>query len=93
MAATLLALTPLCSLAENEISDNDPYNNPDSETAGYTLRAKGDSKLMQQMQPTIKFGGNIMGKYRISDRSGQNTKGEFNLRKIFLKANRHFNKD
>lgn len=60
MAATLLALTPLCSLAENEISDNNPYNNPDYETAGYTLRAKGNSKLMQQMQPTIKFGGYIM---------------------------------
>ena len=93
MAATLLALTPLCSLAENEISDNNPYNNPDYETAGYTFRAKGDSKLMQQMQPTIKFGGYIMGKYSISDRSGQNTNGGFDLRFIRLYADGHVYKD
>ena len=93
MAATLLALTPLCSLAENEISDNNPYNNPDYETAGYTLRAKGNSKLMQQMQPTIKFGGYIMGKYSISDRSGQNTNGGFDLRFIRLYADGHVYKD
>lgn len=93
MAATMLALTPLCSLAENEISDNNPYNNTDYETAGYTLRAKGNSKLMQQMQPTIKFGGYIMGKYSISNRSGQNTNGGFDLRFIRLYADGHVYKD
>lgn len=68
----------------------------ESETEGYTFRpnlSKTDSKLMQQMQPTIKFGGYIMGKYSVSDRSGQATNGGFDLRFLRLYADGHVFRD
>ena len=45
-----------------------------SETEGYTLSINTEnagSKLIKDMKPTVRFGGYIMGKYSISDRSKQ----------------------
>ncbi len=69
------------------------FQNPDYETPGYTLRAKGHSPVVEKMQPSIKFGGYIMGKYSISDRSGEATNGGFDLRFIRLYADGHVFKD
>lgn len=96
MFALLLSATPLCAIAGNENSDEtNPYANLDYETEGYTLKAKPDtqSRMLQQMQPSIKFGGYIMGKYSISDRSGQSNNGGFDLRFIRLYADGHVYKD
>ena len=58
----LLALSPLCTWAE-DTPPNDYTNQLDYETEGYTLTAKNsDNKFLQKMQPSIKFGGYIMGK-------------------------------
>lgn len=88
-ATSLLTALPLSA----ETKDDNPYNNLDYETEGYTIRAKTDSKLMQQMQPSIKFGGYIMGKYSISDRDGQESNGGFDLRFVRLYADGHVFKD
>lgn len=86
---SLLVAQPLC--AENK--DENPFNNLDYETEGYTIRAKTDSKVMQQMQPSVKFGGYIMGKYSISDRDGQESNGGFDLRFLRLYADGYVFKD
>lgn len=41
------------------------------------------------MKPTINFGGYIIAKYSISDRSGQATNGGFDLRFVRLYADGH----
>ncbi len=69
------------------------FQNLDYETPGYTLRAKGHTPVAEKMQPSIKFGGYIMGKYSISDRSGEATNGGFDLRFIRLYADGHVFKD
>lgn len=57
-----------------------------SETEGYTFTPKADnnSKVLQTLKPTVKFGGYIMTKYSISDRSGQTNNGGFDLRFLRL---------
>ena len=90
----MLAVMPIFALADNATdSSNNPYNDLDYETKGYVFKAKTDSKTMQKMQPDIKFGGYIMGKYSISDRSGMPTNGGFDLRFIRLYADGHAFKD
>lgn len=93
---TLLAATPLLASAE-QTGDSTPYDNPytnlDYETEGYTIHSRSTSPVMQQMQPSIKFGGYIMGKYSISDRSHQSTNGGFDLRFIRLYADGHVYRD
>jgi len=66
-----------------------------SETEGYTFSAKADtqSKMLQTLKPTIKFGGYIMTKYSISDRSGQTNNGGFDLRFVRLYADGTVYKD
>lgn len=61
---------------------------PEAETQGisFSPKASTTSQALQAMQPTFKFGGYIMGKYSISDRSGQATNGGFDLRFIRLYA-------
>lgn len=96
MFALLLSAIPLCAIAGNENSDDpNPYANLDYETEGYTFKAKPDtqSRMLQQMQPSVKFGGYIMGKYSICDRSGQSNNGGFDLRFIRLYADGHVYKD
>lgn len=44
------------------------------------------SRVMDKFDPSIKFGGYILGKYSISDRSGQQTNGGFDLRFVRLYA-------
>lgn len=94
LTTTLLALAPMGTSADNLLpAGKQAMENPDFVTSGLTIRAKTTSPLMQQMQPTIKFGGYIMGKYSISDRKGQATNGGFDLRFIRLYADGHVFKD
>lgn len=91
LLSALLTLS-LPSFAENTDDDN-AFSNLDYETPGYTFRAKSEGKALKQMQPSIKFGGYIMGKYSVSDRSGQATNGGFDLRFIRLYADGHVYRD
>ncbi len=84
------ALTTLALHAEEADSTAaQSFQNLDYETPGYTFRAKGNKPVAEKMQPSIKFGGYIMGKYSISDRSGEATNGGFDLRFIRLYADGH----
>lgn len=47
------------------------------------------ARVMDKFDPSIKFGGYIMGKYSISDRAGQSTNGGFDLRFVRLYASGH----
>lgn len=50
-------------------------------------------KLLKKMDPSIKFGGYIMGKYSWNDRAGQSSNGGFDLRFVRLYANGYAFKD
>ena len=97
LLATLLAFTPALAHAEDGIGNAmaSDASNPDYETAGFTFspRSNSSSAILQQLQPSIKFGGYIMGKYSINDRKGQDTNGGFDLRFIRLYADGHVFKD
>lgn len=83
----LLALASQTARADNE--GNAPRET-ERETQGITFESKNtDSKLLQTMKPTINFGGYIIAKYSISDRSGQATNGGFDLRFVRLYADGH----
>lgn len=83
----LLALASQTAMADNE--GNAPHET-ERETQGITFESKNtDSKLLQTMKPTINFGGYIIAKYTISDRSGQATNGGFDLRFVRLYADGH----
>lgn len=83
----LLALASQTARADNE--GNAPRET-ERETQGITFESKNtDSKLLQTMKPTINFGGYIIAKYSISDRSGQTTNGGFDLRFVRLYADGH----
>lgn len=83
----LLALSSQTAMADNE--GNAPRET-ERETQGITFESKNtDSKLLQTMKPTINFGGYIIAKYSISDRSGQATNGGFDLRFVRLYADGH----
>lgn len=85
--AALLALASQTARADNE--GNAPRET-ERETQGITFESKNtDSKLLQTMKPTINFGGYIIAKYSISDRSGQATNGGFDLRFVRLYADGH----
>lgn len=79
---SLLALSPVLAQAENTTEDQ----SSDYETEGITFKANPDSKIGQKLNPSVKFGGYIMGKYSISDRKGQATNGGFDLRFVRLYA-------
>lgn len=49
--------------------------------------------VMKVVDPSLKFGGYITGKYSISDRSGENSNGGFDLRYLRLYANGYCFKD
>lgn len=53
-----------------------------AETAEVSL----GTRIMEKFDPSIKFGGYIMGKYSINDRAGQSTNGGFDLRFVRLYA-------
>lgn len=83
----LLALASQTARADNE--GNAPRET-ERETQDITFESKNtDSKLLQTMKPTINFGGYIIAKYSISDRSGQATNGGFDLRFVRLYADGH----
>lgn len=83
----LLALASQTAMADN--AGNAPRET-ERETQGITFESKNtDSKLLQTMKPTINFGGYIIAKYSISDRSGQATNGGFDLRFVRLYADGH----
>lgn len=61
----------------------------ESETEGITFRANPDktkSKALQAIQPSVRLGGYITGKYSINDRSGEKTNGGFDLRYLRIYA-------
>ena len=67
-----------------------------SETEGYTLSINTEnagSKLIKDMKPTVRFGGYIMGKYSISDRSKQESNGGFDMRFLRLYVDGNVYKD
>lgn len=82
----LLAATPLVAAAHDtdETHPQAAYTDLDYETPGYTLNINSSNPVVQQMQPTFKFGGYIMEKYSYSDRSGQTTNGGFDTRFVRL---------
>ena len=86
---SLLALSPSSMVAK---TTNDTPS-LDYETEGYTLKAKSTSKFAEKAQPSIKFGGYIMGKYSITDRKGQDSNGGFDLRFVRLYADGHVYRD
>lgn len=92
MASLLLASQATATHADNLVPDGTANT---SETEGYTFTPKTDnqSKLLQTLKPTIKFGGYIMTKYSISDRSGQSNNGGFDLRFVRLYADGTVYKD
>lgn len=86
--ATLLALTLTAAPAMADSKGTANEGN-ESETQGLTLAVnteKNQSKFLKEMNPTLKFGGYIIGKYSISDRKGQPTNGGFDLRFVRLYA-------
>lgn len=92
LLCTLLSAASTGAWADNTTDNNSLYK-ADYETEGFTLKAKQESKLMQKMQPDIKFGGYIMGKYSISDQRGKASNGGFDLRFIRLYVDGHAFKD
>lgn len=92
---SLLTFLPATAMVAAPVDDNDKdlLTAADYETEGYTITAKPKSKLMEQMQPSIKFGGFIIGKYSINDRRGTATNGGFDLRSIRLYADGHVYRD
>ncbi len=92
---SLLTFLPATAMVAAPVDDNDKdlLSAAEYETEGYTITAKPKSKLMEQMQPSIKFGGFIIGKYSINDRRGTATNGGFDLRSIRLYADGHVYRD
>lgn len=92
-ALALFAIYAGSAQAENTVTEVNP---DESETEGITFtpnpeKAKG--KVLEKMQPSIKFGGYIIGKYSISDRKGQSNNGGFDLRFVRLYADGHVYQD
>ena len=82
---TVLALSlctlPVCAGHNHEGHNVECLN----ETEGYTLNLQNSSsKLLRTAKPSIRFGGYIVGKYSISDRSNQKSNGGFDLRYVRL---------
>lgn len=92
LASLFLASQAAAAHADNLTPDGTANT---SETEGYTFSPKADtqSKMLQTLKPTIKFGGYIMTKYSISDRSGQKSNGGFDLRFVRLYADGTVYKD
>ena len=86
LALILTAAVPLAATAHDtdETHPQAAYTDLDYETPGYTLNINSSNPVVQQMQPTLKFGGYIMEKYSYSDRSGQTTNGGFDTRFVRL---------
>lgn len=96
-----LALTAIAS--QSAVATNDETGGSAAARTVETneLSTPGDSekaealsgKLMAAFDPSIKFGGYIIGKYSVNDRSGQSTNGGFDLRFVRLYANGYCFKD
>lgn len=86
LALILTAAVPLAAAAHDtdETHPQAAYTDLDYETPGYTLNINSSNPVVQQMQPTFKFGGYIMEKYSYSDRNGQTTNGGFDTRFVRL---------
>ena len=67
LLCSFATLLPLVGNAEDIHKDNE-FQDPDYETPGYVITPKATTALMQEMQPTMKFGGYIMGKYSVKDK-------------------------
>lgn len=87
----LFILTSILSVSTANADDitNISSDPNDSETEGYTFTANTKdtkSKFLQVTKPSVRFGGYIVGKYSISDRSHQESNGGFDLRYVRLYA-------
>ena len=81
-AAYLAMSLAMPSLMAENLEKSNPIDN-ESETEGYTFTVnttKNQNKLLQTAKPSVRFGGYIVGKYSISDRSHQESNGGFDLR-------------
>ena len=86
----MLFACSLTSHAENNgdaTSTNTSVNLQNSFSSTSYSQTALSKDLMKKMDPSIKFGGYIVGKYSVSDRSGQASNGGFDLRFIRLYAN------
>ena len=63
------------------------------DSATSTTKSTAASRFMKAFNPSIKFGGYIMGKYSWNDRAGQESNGGFDLRYLRLYANGYAFKD
>lgn len=98
MKSKYLALTCLLGFATSVYGSVD---NPDSNVADAALpvgapavaeshgEAQGTAlaQLAKKIDPSLKFGGYIVGKYSVSDRAGQKSNGGFDLRFVRLYLN------
>lgn len=90
LKTSMVALLALASQSARADNEGNAPRETERETQGITFESKNtDSKLLQTMKPTINFGGYIIAKYSISDRSGQATNGGFDLRFVRLYADGH----
>lgn len=65
----------------------------EADSAASTNKNTKMSRFMKAFNPSIKFGGYIMGKYSWNDRAGQESNGGFDLRYLRLYANGYAFKD
>lgn len=94
LAAAIAFMFATSNSAAGNDDTSAAYDTP--ETQGYTVNINTDnaaSKFIQDMKPTVKFGGFIMGKYSIDDRDGQSTNGGFDLRYLRLYVDGNVYKD
>ena len=85
LLCSFATLLPLVGNAEDIHKDNE-FQDPDYETPGYVITPKATTALMQEMQPTMKFGGYIMGKYSVNERSARREQRAARARRLHRMA-------
>ena len=80
----LSALAFVCLPAAADTVNELAVTHVDSTLSDVARTPRKVGQFFQQANPSIKFGGYIMTKYSISDRSGQKSNGGFDLRFLRL---------
>ena len=80
----LSALAFVCLPAAADTVNELAVTHVDSTLSDVARTPRKVGQFFQQANPSIKFGGYIMTKYSISDRSGQKSNGGFDLRFVRL---------
>ena len=81
------------AFAENLLGTSCINSISDSTSAPKSGTGNVVKSIVKKANPSIQFGGYIVGKYSVSDRSGQKSNGGFDLRFIRLYANGYCFKD